>query len=348
MLFQLPTSALLLALVVLADASSHGQAAHHAGMRRRQLNPRGPQPVTVPDVHVPRASLNRRSCKKKTSNSTLSAVSSTSSTHAAASTSTTKTTTEATSTKTTSTKKSTTAASKATAASGGSSSSGSSGGKSGSIATVAVASADFTPVKPAAWPTATQSGPQPTSTVASASDPYLEELSKAIDNSGNSFFTTVHTGDMTYYGQGLGACGDVYDDQSFTAAVSMEMFDNWPGASAEQNRNPICGPFVPGRKALNSAGVMAQAITSSVPGYAEIGGDGLINCVGTGTGSSDVQCHVPMTATVSHGGKSIQVQIVDRCVGCKEGDIDLTPAAFAALADMSLGRTDVTWFFNKW
>jgi hypothetical protein len=153
---------------------------------------------------------------------------------------------------------------------------------------------------------------------------------------------------MTYYGQGLGACGDVYDDQSFTAAVSMLMFDKWPGASAEQNRNPICGPFVPGRKALNNAGLMVEAITSSVPGYAEIGGDGLINCVGTGSGSSDVQCHVPMTATVTHGGKSIQVQIVDRCVGCAEGDIDLTPAAFAALADMSLGRTDVTWSFNAW
>ncbi|KAJ6554581.1 hypothetical protein B0H19DRAFT_948609, partial [Mycena capillaripes] len=97
-------------------------------------------------------------------------------------------------------------------------------------------------------------------------------------------------------GQGLGACGDVYDDNSFTAAVSMEMFDNWPGASAEQNRNPICGPFVPGRMALSNAGLM----------------------------------------------------IVDRCVGCQVNDIDLTPAAFAALADMSLGRTFVTWKFNQW
>jgi hypothetical protein len=153
---------------------------------------------------------------------------------------------------------------------------------------------------------------------------------------------------MTYYGQGLGACGDVYDDSSFTAAVSMLMFDNWPGASAEQNRNPICGPFVPGRKALNSAGVMANAVSSSVSGYAEIGGDGLINCLGSGTGTSTAQCHVPMTATVTHGGKSIQVKIVDRCVGCAVGDIDLTPTAFAALADVGLGRTSVTWQFDSW
>ncbi|KAF7326652.1 DPBB-1 domain-containing protein [Mycena venus] len=291
MLFQLPTSALVLALVVLAEASSHGQGAHLANMRRRQLNPRGPQPVTVPDPRPPATT-------KKASTPT-------------------------------------TAPSKATAAPP------SSGGGS-------VAAGDFQPVRPSDWPTATQAGPQPTSTVASASDPYLEELSKAIDNSGNAFFTETHTGDMTYYGQGLGACGDVYDDNSFTAAVSMLMFDKWPGASAEQNRNPICGPFVPGRKALNSAGLMVSAVTSSISGYAEIGGDGLINCVGSGTGHSDVQCHVPLTATVTHGGKSIQVQIVDRCVGCAEGDIDLTPAAFAALADMSLGRTSVTWKFDNW
>jgi hypothetical protein len=31
-------------------------------------------------------------------------------------------------------------------------------------------------------------------------------------------------------------------------------------------------------------------------------------------------------------GISIQVEIVDRCTGCKVNDIDLTPAAFTALA----------------
>ncbi|KAF9475146.1 hypothetical protein BDN70DRAFT_814505 [Pholiota conissans] len=104
-------------------------------------------------------------------------------------------------------------------------------------------------------------------------------------------------------GQGLGACGDTYDDSSFTAAVSKLMYDAWPGAQAgEMNRNPICGPF----------------------------------------------CHIPLTATVKHGDKSIQVKIVDRCEACAIGDIDLTPTAFAALADMSLGRTSVEWHFNNY
>ncbi|KAJ6583739.1 hypothetical protein B0H10DRAFT_2039833 [Mycena sp. CBHHK59/15] len=150
---------------------------------------------------------------------------------------------------------------------------------------------------------------------------------------------------MTWYEQGLTACGDVYNDSSFTAAVSHLMYDVWPGGvETETNRNPVCGPFVPGRRALNDMGVFVTALRSSVPGYVEIGGDGLINCVGNAT----VQCHIPLTATVKHGGKSIQVQIVDRCASCEENDIDLTPTAFAALADVSLGRTNVTWQFDDW
>jgi len=145
---------------------------------------------------------------------------------------------------------------------------------------------------------------------------------------------------MTYYGQGEGACGDTYDDSTFTAAVSMLMFDVWPGSSAAQNRNPICGPFCPGRKALNQAGTFEIAVKGS--SFVNIGGDGRLNC------DVQSQCHIPMTATVKHGGKSILVHIVDRCVGCKKGDIDLTPTAFGALADLSLGRTSVEWFFNNY
>jgi len=195
--------------------------------------------------------------------------------------------------------------------------------------------------KPANWPSQTQAGAAPTATRAHPGDPFLKELSKAYDNSNNALFNGVHRGEMTYYGQGLGACGDTYDDKSFTAAVSQLMYDKWPGAVAgEMNRNPICGPFVPGRKTLNQAGNFITAIGGQ--SYVNLGGDGLLNC------APGVQCHIPLTATVKHGSKQIQVKIVDRCEGCAEGDIDLTPAAFAALADMGLGRTDVEWFFNKY
>ncbi|KAJ6618562.1 hypothetical protein B0H10DRAFT_1947413 [Mycena sp. CBHHK59/15] len=63
----------------------------------------------------------------------------------------------------------------------------------------------FTAVKPANWPNSTWQGPAPTSTVATSSDPYLKELSEAPNNSGVHAFTAIHTGDMTWYEQGLTA-----------------------------------------------------------------------------------------------------------------------------------------------
>jgi len=48
---------------------------------------------------------------------------------------------------------------------------------------------------------------------------------------------------------------------------------------------------------------------------------------------------------IDFGGKSITVTVEDRCAGCKLDDLDLTPSAFAALADLSLGRIEIQW---KW
>jgi expansin (peptidoglycan-binding protein) len=48
-------------------------------------------------------------------------------------------------------------------------------------------------------------------------------------------------------------------------------------------------------------------------------------------------------AQITCNGKTITVTITDRCQACKYGDLDLSPAAFDALADPSVGRTDMTW-----
>ena len=56
-----------------------------------------------------------------------------------------------------------------------------------------------------------------------------------------------------------------------------------------------------------------------------------------------------MTATVTNPatGLSVVVQIVDRCKACAFNDIDLTPTAFAAIADINSGRVHgVEWSFN--
>ncbi|CED83187.1 RlpA-like double-psi beta-barrel domain [Phaffia rhodozyma] len=181
----------------------------------------------------------------------------------------------------------------------------------------------------AVWPTVTQSGSSPSATVTSKADPYAQSLSYALNNSGNTLFTNKRTaGDLTYYEQGQTSCGSVYDDTTFTAAVSSLLYDAWPGASSNTNRNPICGPFSPGRLDLSSNVKVASAYGSVM-----IGGDGLLNCV------SSSMCHIPLTATLTYSGKSAKVLIVDRCEGCAVDDIDVTPAVFKYLTgSLDIGR----------
>lgn len=61
-------------------------------------------------------------------------------------------------------------------------------------------------VVPADWPTTTQAGPIPSFTAANSADPYLESISDALNNAGNSLWTTSYTGDLTYYDTGSVAC----------------------------------------------------------------------------------------------------------------------------------------------
>ncbi|CAO0791796.1 unnamed protein product [Mucor circinelloides] len=52
-------------------------------------------------------------------------------------------------------------------------------------------------------------------------------------------------------------------------------------------------------------------------------------------------CGRRITATGPKG--SVTVKVVDTCPGCANGDLDLSPAAFAKIADMDAGRVPVTW-----
>ncbi|KAF9581211.1 hypothetical protein BGW38_001862 [Lunasporangiospora selenospora] len=40
---------------------------------------------------------------------------------------------------------------------------------------------------------------------------------------------------------------------------------------------------------------------------------------------------------------TVDVQVVDMCPGCKSGDVDLTPSAFAEIADIWRGRVKISW-----
>ena len=51
-------------------------------------------------------------------------------------------------------------------------------------------------------------------------------------------------------------------------------------------------------------------------------------------------------AVIHYQGKSVKVQVRDRCGACKIDDIDVSPIAFRALAPQQLGRVRVTWSFT--
>lgn len=46
---------------------------------------------------------------------------------------------------------------------------------------------------------------------------------------------------------------------------------------------------------------------------------------------------------VSHKGRSVVAEVVDRCEGCEKGDVDLSLAAFQELAPLEDGRINISW-----
>ena len=56
-------------------------------------------------------------------------------------------------------------------------------------------------------------------------------------------------------------------------------------------------------------------------------------------------CGRSITATGPKG--SVTVKVVDTCPGCANGDLDLSPAAFAKIADMAAGRVPVSWSWSS-
>lgn len=99
-----------------------------------------------------------------------------------------------------------------------------------------------------------------------------------------------HTGDLTYYGPGLGACGITSSATDNIVSISHFTFDAVSKGS-DPNNNPLCGHKL-------------RAIRN---------------------------------------GNSIDLTVVDRCIGCQPTDLDVSPGAFKQLADPSLGRVEVTW-----
>jgi hypothetical protein len=66
-----------------------------------------------------------------------------------------------------------------------------------------------------------------------------------------------------------------------------------------------------------------------------------------GTESNDnPYCGRMITIKADASGETTTAKVVDKCMGCKGFSIDLSPTAFSALADESVGRTGATWYFS--
>jgi expansin (peptidoglycan-binding protein) len=109
--------------------------------------------------------------------------------------------------------------------------------------------------------------------------------------------TQQFTGDLTYFGDGLGACGVTSTPDQDIVAVSHFLFDAEQGSSTNPNSNPLCGLIIRAERFDEQVGA----------------------------------------------NRSVDLTVVDRCVGCQPTDLDVSTGAFTQLADMAAGRVTVTW-----
>ncbi|KAK8040116.1 hypothetical protein PG993_008527 [Apiospora rasikravindrae] len=116
----------------------------------------------------------------------------------------------------------------------------------------------------------------------------------------------VFTGDLTYYGPGLGACGVTSSDGDAIVSVSHITFDA-AGANRDgggnPNANPLCGKKIRIQRDYKEGG-------------------------GAGGGG---------------GNRSVDVTVVDRCTGCQPADLDTTISVFTQLAPEDSGRVLMSW-----
>lgn len=52
------------------------------------------------------------------------------------------------------------------------------------------------------------------------------------------------------------------------------------------------------------------------------------------------------TINITLNGKTTTATVVDKCMGCAEDAIDVSPSVFDKLASLDVGRTTVEWEFN--
>ncbi|KAJ6568987.1 barwin-like endoglucanase [Mycena capillaripes] len=69
---------------------------------------------------------------------------------------------------------------------------------------------------------------------------------------------------------GLGACGKTNKKQDLIVAVGHKIFDSYPGATANPNKNPICGKKLRATYGHKSVVVTVEDRCAGCPGAADL------------------------------------------------------------------------------
>ncbi|KAI1270354.1 RlpA-like double-psi beta-barrel-protein domain-containing protein-containing protein [Xylariaceae sp. FL1019] len=62
--------------------------------------------------------------------------------------------------------------------------------------------------------------------------------------------------------------------------------------------------------------------------------------------TADYDGNCGKSITITKDGKTASAKVVDKCPSCASGSIDVSSTVFAQLADLSVGRTTVSWSFD--
>jgi len=114
--------------------------------------------------------------------------------------------------------------------------------------------------------TVTTKAPEPTTKAHTSSKAAPTTSVDSGSGGGNSLLTGTKSGQGTFYATGLNACGGTDQDSDYIAAVSHILYDEFPGATANPNDNPVCGRMV---KASRNGKSVTVKITDRCTGCAE-------------------------------------------------------------------------------
>lgn len=99
------------------------------------------------------------------------------------------------------------------------------------------------------------------------------------------------------------------------------------------------GTWYSGQATYYAPGLGACGITNTASDY--ICALNHVQFEDDGNGNDNPNCFKEIL--IKRGDAQVKVQVTDMCPGCSDYDLDLSPAAFKAIATEAEGRVDITW-----